>query len=492
MVNFRDFIGKSFSDIDPTYSHRSARPVEQEGVVGYKIVTSSEEGAEPEFVSVSEIAKRHLLRLKGSAEDFLGKALTGAVITVPTDFTPKQREELNAIATSAGIHVLQIVPEPVSALLAYDAATHGAFPKDRIVVVVDFGYTRSDGAVIAVRGGMYTVLATAHNYELGGASLDDSLADHFAKEFEKKNGIDPRKESARSIAKLLAECEITRKTLSASNSATISIESLAGGFDFHSNINRLRFEMLARKQFDNAVSFVEVLVKKAGLDVLDVDEVVLAGGSSHTPKILDRLQAVFPESTHIAAPSSSAKALNPAELIARGAAVQASLIAGFEQSDIDESLQPVVTNAPHLAKAVGVVVADSKFFPLLESYTAVPVRRSAIFDVPAEGGDVLVGIYEAEREILTHKVERIAKDTTEEDDLDDDDEPFSDEEDEETREKVLKPTTKIAEAVIKGTKTGGKVEVVLNITADLKVSIAVREIGGAAVRGDVPAAEVQK
>ncbi|KAK7207612.1 putative Hsp70 chaperone [Myxozyma melibiosi] len=489
VTNFRDYIGKQFSEIDPTYSHRSAHPVENAGKVGYQLDVLPEEGAEPKFFSVEEVAQIHLRRLRESAEDFLGKPVTGAVLTVPTDFTQKQREELKQIATEAGIPVMQIVSEPVAALLAYDSVTYGAFPKDRIVVVADFGYTRSDAAVIAVRGGMYTVLATAHNYELGGASLDETLADHFAKEFEKKNGIDPRKESARSIAKLIAECEVTRKTLSNSNSSTISIESLAGGFDFHSTINRLRFEMLARKQFDNAVSLVEDVVKKAGLDVLDVDEVVLVGGSAQTPKILSRIEAIFPETTKVASPSG--KALNPAELIARGAAVQASLIAGFEQSDIDESLQPLVANAPHLAKSVGVVTADGSFVPVLESYTAVPIRHSAVFEVPAEGGDVLVGIYEGEREIVTRKVESIKEDKDEEDDLDDEEE-FSDEEDEETREKVLKPATKLAEAVVKGTKAGGKVEVVINITADLKVSVAVREVGSGAVRGELPAAEVQK
>ncbi|KAJ8101353.1 heat shock protein 70 family [Lipomyces tetrasporus] len=496
VANFRDFIGKSYAEIDPTYSHGSAHPVEQDGVVGYKIVMSSEEDAQPEFISVAEIAKRHLARLKESAFDFLGKPVTGAVIAVPTDFSTSQRQELTSIAEAAGISVLQVIQEPVAALLAYDAANAGAFPEDRIVLVTDFGATRSDGAAVAVRGGMYTVLATAHNYELGGTALDQTLIDHFAKEFEKKHGIDPRTESVRSLAKLAAEAEVTKKTLSASNSATISIESLAGGFDFHSTINRLRYEMLARKALDNVALFVAELVKKAGLDVLDIDEVVLVGGSSHTPKIASRIESLFPETTKIASPATSPKALNPAELVARGAAVQASLVQEFEKSDIVESMQPVVANAPHLSKPVGVVLGGGSFATILEGYTAVPIRRSRTFTAPKEGGDIVVEIWEGESEIVTSKVERPkengdAHEDDEEGNFDDDDD-FEDDEDDEERKKVVKAGTKMADVALKGVKAGAQIEVIINITAELNVIVAVRELGGQVARGEIEGSEIAK
>ncbi|KAK9367666.1 heat shock protein 70 family [Lipomyces kononenkoae] len=496
IVNFRDFIGKSYAAIDPTYSHRSAHPIEQDGIVGYKIVLSSEEDAQPEFISVAEIAKRHLARLKDSAFDFLGKPITGAVIAVPTDYSSSQRQELTKIAEAAGINVLQIIQEPVTALLAYDVANNGVFSEDRIVLVADFGASRSDGAVIAVRGGMYTVLATAHNYELGGSALDQALIDHFAKEFEKKHGIDPRTESARSFAKLASEAEVTKKTLSASNSATISIESLAGGFDFHSTINRLRYEMLARKVLDNVASFVEELVHKAGLDVLDIDEVVLAGGSSHTPKIVSRIESLFPETTKIEAPATSAKALNPAELVARGAAVQASLVQEFEKSDIVESMQPVVTNAPHLSKPIGVLLGDGTFATMLDTYTAVPIRKAKTFEAPKDGGDIIIEIWEGDSEIVTKGLEKPKENGdghggNEEDDFDEEGD-FDDDEEDEEREKVVKPVTKIADAGLKGVKAGAKIEVIINITADMKVSVAARELGGQAVRGKIESPDVVK
>ncbi|KAK9463635.1 heat shock protein 70 family [Lipomyces oligophaga] len=489
---FRDFIGKPYAEIDPTYCHGSAHPVEENGVVGFKIITSAEEDAVAQFVSVAEITKRHFQRLIHSASDFLGKSVTGAVIAVPTDFTTSQRTELVKIAKEAGVQVMQVIQEPVAALLANDAVAYGAHPKDRIVVVADYGYSRSDAAVIAVRGGMYTILATAHNYELGGSTLDDVLASFFAKEFEKKNKIDPLKDSARSLAKLKMECEVTRKTLSSSTSSTISIESLAGGLDFYSTINRLRYETLARSALDSVVALATDVVAKAGLDTLDVDEILLVGGCSFTPKIEGRLEAAFPESTTIISPNSSAKALNSAELIARGAGVQASLIAGFEQSDIDESLQPVVTTVPHLDKTVGVVLADGSFSAMLMSHTALPIRKSKVFAAPTEGGNVVIGVWESESETVTSKVERTKPEPGEQDDEDEDEFSDDEDEDEEIRERVEKPTNKIAEITLKDVKPNAQIEVVINIAADLKVGLAVREIGGSAVKGEVEPAQVRK
>jgi molecular chaperone DnaK (HSP70) len=144
--------------------------------------------------------------------------------------------------------------------------------KDKIVVVADFGGTRSDVAVIASRGGMYSILATAHDYETGGAQLDQVLIDHFAKEFIKKHKDDPR-ENTRGLAKLKLESEATKKALSLGTNATISIESLLNGIDFNSTVNRTRYELLSSKVFRSFTELIQQAIKKAELDVLDVDEV---------------------------------------------------------------------------------------------------------------------------------------------------------------------------------------------------------------------------
>lgn len=201
----------------------------------------------------------------------MGKIVNAAVITVPTNFSDEQKEALSKAAKNAGIEVLQYISEPVAAVLAYDARPESKL-EDKLVVVADLGGTRSDIAVIASRGGMYSVLSTCHDYEYSGVQLDQVLIDHFAKEFTKKHKSDPR-ENSRSLAKLKLEAEATKKALSLGANASLSVESLAEGIDFSSTINRTRYELLASKVFGGFTRLIKDAVEKADLDVLDINEV---------------------------------------------------------------------------------------------------------------------------------------------------------------------------------------------------------------------------
>ncbi|KAL4906700.1 hypothetical protein BDW74DRAFT_136683 [Aspergillus multicolor] len=483
---FRDYLGKDFKSIDPTPCHNSAHPIQTDSTVAFSIRDTESET--PNTVTVSEITTRHLLRLKQSASDYLGKDVNAAVITVPTDFNDAQREALTAAAKAAGLDVLQLIHEPVAAALAYDARPE-ATVADKLIVVADLGGTRSDAAVIASRGGMYTILATAHDYELGGSSLDQIVIDHFAKEFIKKHKTDPR-ENARGLAKLKMEGEATRKALSLGTNATLSIESLADGIDYGSTINRTRYELLSNKVFAQFTGLIEQVIKKAELDVLDIDEVIFSGGVSHTPKIAQIARSIFPEKTQILAPSTLTSAINPSELSARGAAIQASLIQEFETEDIEQSIHPMVTATPHLNKAIGVEFTSGdavEFLPLLNTQTALPARRVAQYNVPAEGGDVYIRVCEGSREIKVTKPEPKPKEEKTKTEDDDDDSDFdSDDEEEEIREVVWKTEQPIAELAVKGVKAKGKVELMIHINADLGLQITAREVGGqSAVRGAV-------
>lgn len=480
---FRDFLGQEFKSIDPTHSHSSAHPQNSSDKVTFSVKDKAAD-AEATSVSVSETATRYLRRLIGSATDYLGKKVTSAVISVPTNFTEKQREALTKAANDAGIEVLQLVSDPVASVLAYDARPE-AKVEDKIIVVADLGGTRSDVAVVASRGGMYTILATAHDYEFAGVQLDQVLMDHFAKEFQKKHSVDPRS-NARSLAKLRLEAEATKKALSLGTNAQFSVESLAEGFDFSMTINRIRYEMLARKVFDGFNRLVEGVVKKAGLDVLDIDEVIMCGGTAHTPKVANNFRNIFPETTDILAPATNVNAINPSELQARGAALQASLIQEYEANDIDQSTHPAVTTVKHISNAIGVVGvgADGQesFVPIMAVETAVPARRTIQIPAPKEGGDVLIKVVEGGTHIKVTKAEPKAAQDQDSDDSDFD----SDEEDEETREKVWKIGSLLAEAAIKGVKAGGKVEVTINVQADLGVTVTARAVGGkGGVRGNL-------
>lgn len=430
-------------------------------------------------------------RLAQSASDFTGKQVNSAVITVPTNFSEKQKVALTKAANDAGLEILQLISEPIASLLAYDARAE-AKVADKIVVVADLGGTRSDVAVIASRGGMYTILATAHDYEFAGVHLDKVLQDHFAKEFIKWNTTDPR-EQPRSLAKLKLEAEAAKKALSIGTNANFSVESLAEGIDFASTINRLRYETIARKVFDGFNRLIEGVVKKAGLDVLEIDEVILSGGTSHTPKIASNMAAIFPEITTILAPSTTPTAINPSELQARGAALQASLIQEYEKEDIEQSTHPAVTTVKHLTNAIGVLAISGDtdkgiFTPIIAAETAVPARRTIHIATPKEGGDVLIKIVEGGSHIKVTKPEPKAKTNGKKDEDDDSDLDDSDEELEDVREKVWKVGNVLAEAAIKGVKKGGKVEIMINVAGDLAVTVTGREVGGkGGVRGNLSA-----
>ncbi|KAI4175146.1 MAG: hypothetical protein LQ343_001907 [Gyalolechia ehrenbergii] len=485
---FRDFIGKDFESIDPTPCHASAHPQKHDSTVSFLIQDT--ESDDTHDVTVSEITTRHIRRLASSASDYLGKKTNAAVVTIPTNFSDAQKQALSKAAAAAGVDVLQFIPEPISAVLAYDARPESKL-SDKIVLVADLGGTRSDIAVVASRGGMYSILSTSHDYESGGAQLDQVLVDHFAKEFLKKNknSADPRK-NARGLAKLKLEVEATKRALSIGATASLSVESLSDGLDFSSTINRTRYDLLASKIFTSFTHLIQEAIRKADLDILDINEVILSGGTSHTPRIASNLRSLFPPTTTILSPSTSPTAINPSDLAARGAAIQASLIQEFEKEDIEQSTHPMVTVTPHLRRAIGLLLVSENsekgvFKPLAEAETAVPLRRAGEFAVPNNGGDVIIKICEGISNIKVSKrppKQKQANGKADEDDaMSDEDE--SEDEPEDVREKIWKVGTMLAETTIKGTKKGGRVEVSVTVNGDLSVLVTAREVGGKAGAG---------
>ncbi|BFZ56288.1 Hsp70 protein that interacts with Zuo1p [Savitreella phatthalungensis] len=464
---FRDFLGKKFADIDPSICQHAAHPIEHDGKVAFKVpIAQSPEDENPvdKVFTVEEITTRHLAKLRDSAQDFLGKQVSGAVVTVPTDFTQAQRKVLEDAAQAAGLQVLQIIHEPVASALAYaalDAARGELPPASKNIVVCDVGANRTDVTVVAARSGLYTILSTVHDYELGGKQLDDVLVDWFSKEFTKKTKVDIVG-NVRATAKMSAQCETTKKTLSASQSATVSVESVAEGLDFHSSINRIRYEMLARKVISQVCDVIEKAVGKASLETLDIDEVILAGGSSHTPKLAQSVAYLFPESTHVrAAATTTSTPLNPSELACLGAAVQASLVADIDREDIVENTQAVITSIPHLAAPLGVKAADGTFVTVLDAHTPLPSRRSV--DVEVSGG--AVEVYEGKPEIEVTELPKPERDPEDsEDDDDEEDEPQTE------KKRVIRPATKLTEVKVSATK----VSVTIQVDADSKVTVQVR------------------
>ncbi len=485
---FRDFIGKSFADIDPRSCALSAHPIEKDGKTAFtlNVAASPEDGSpKPQTMTVEEVTARHLTKLRDSAADFLGKKISGVVMTVPTDFTAMQKDALRKISNEAGVPVIQIIYEPVSAVLAYsalDLANGVDVTVNKNIVVADIGATRSDIAVISSRGGLYTILSTVHDYNIGGTLLDDTLIDHFGKEFQKKHKIDI-KGNTRALARMKAQCEVTKKTLSASSSATVSVESLAEGFDFHSSINRFRYETLARKIIGQIVDLIQSAVKKADLENFDIDEIIMVGGTCHTPKLASAVSLVFPESTKVRSPTTYVPSLNPSELSSQGAAIQASLIAEFEAEDIAENTHPVITSVPHLAHPIG-LKQGSKFVTVLDIHTPLPSRKAISIEGPETAGDALIEIFEGKLDVKVTQLEKQAKD---EDDSDSEDEDEDDTPREE-RSRMHTAETKIAQIVVKGVEAKKHIEVMIQVDAESKVTVQARPLGGKgeAARGEIP------
>lgn len=486
-----------FDSIDPTPSHASAHPQSHGDTIAFSIKDTPSE--DPSMVTVSEITTRHLRRLKSSASDYLGKPVTAAVIAIPTDFAQTQKDALTEAAKAAGLEVLQFISEPSAALLASDRrSASGNKPADKITVLADLGGTRSDISVVSVRGGMYSILATTHDYTLGGSTLDATLIDYFAKEFLKKHSSsspeDPR-QNPRSAAKLRLEAEATKKSLSLGASASVHIESLSSGLDFSLTVNRTRYELLASKSLARFTRLILDAVAKADLDVLDIDEVILAGGTAHTPRIASNTASAFPASTSVIAPSTTTGAVNPSELTARGAALQAYMIEGFEPEDVEQSTHPALTVTPHLAQTVGIVVVgddsssgsndDETFLPIVAAETPLPVRRTLTFLNKADTtSGILIRLCEGTSSIKITKPEPkpktngssqkpSASDSDPDSDSDDDD----DEEEEDQRSKEWKIGASLGELALRDVTRGKKVTCQVSIAADLGVSVSASEVG---------------
>lgn len=249
------------------------------------------------YVTPLEATTLFLRSLAQSAEDFLGKPLTGAVVTVPSHFTPPQRLALLQAAKNASVPVLQLLDEAGAAALTTLSPTWSpsdALPQDRTQLIIDVGHSSTTLTLVALRGGLIVPLSSS-THAIGGHTLDALLLKHFCTEFTKKTktALDPKDPSdARSVQKLLLALEHTKRTISASPAAaSLSIESLKDGIDFTTTINRMRFDLLARPFYTAVSAAVTALLggSQPPTDATAVDEIVYVGGTASLPGLDEHL-----------------------------------------------------------------------------------------------------------------------------------------------------------------------------------------------------------